>query len=77
MPLLRGFILAREGDAAIKVRHSHFPTDTSVKSAHTFHLRRTPTDPSPLRGAPVPPLYPVPIMANGVEWAFEIPIRPN
>ena len=34
-----------------------------------------PTDPSPLRGAPVPPLEPVPDMAKGAPWAFEIPIR--
>ena len=32
-----------------------------------------PPAPSPLRGAPVPPSIAVPDMAEGVEWAFEIP----
>ena len=35
-----------------------------------------PTDASPLLRAPVSPLLPVPDMAKGAPWAFEIPIRP-
>ena len=34
-----------------------------------------PTDPSPLRGAPLPRLCPFPNMAQGVKWAFKISIR--
>ena len=34
----------------------------------------SPTDPGPLSRA-VSPLLPVPYMAQGVEWAFKIPIR--
>jgi hypothetical protein len=34
-----------------------------------------PTDASPLSGAPVSSLLPVPGTAQGAEWAFEIPIR--
>jgi hypothetical protein len=37
-------------------------------------LPSPPTDPSPLRGVPAFPLLPVPDMAQGVRWAFEIPI---
>ena len=34
-----------------------------------------PTDTSPLSGAPVSSLLPVPDMGEGVQWPFEIPIR--
>jgi ubiquinone/menaquinone biosynthesis C-methylase UbiE len=38
-------------------------------------LSCVPTDASPLSGAPVSSLLPVPGTAQGAEWAFEIPIR--
>ena len=58
-------------DAMVYIASGDFrPTETLADLE-----RLPPTDPSPLRGAPMPPLQPVPDMTQGVEWAFEIPIR--
>ncbi len=42
-----------------------------------FFLPMLATDTGPLSRAPVLPLLPAPYRAKGVDWAFEIPIRPG
>ena len=59
----------------VKNAEMQFLTEQSNEIAVHFIDGLPPADPSPLRGASMPSRQPVPDMAQGVEWAFEIPIR--